>query len=445
MVAKPFVGALSYFPTPLEDELLYSAVARYHYAVGAARGTATKRRLFGTFSLPTALPGNLEHFAAQLPPGTIDVRQVIERHTNFPYFAPFLSTEYGRRTLVRMREQDGLAVKLGLGLVGSQIKDVRFLRQCRLCVLEQRNTGGQPYWRRIHQLPGVATCPIHDEPLIDRCPQCGPFDHRHAALILPEERCRQCGHAYTAPPPTADAALGIAQAKFATLSREALLANLPTPPPRVRPAVYADAFAALGIKSKKSTLSGEISARVRAHWGAAFLKHLGLEDGPTFALPRGLLHEIEATTHPVFHLLVIGMLFGTIGLWAAKLGSNNVPADSPSASPQASASDLSSLLRAHRQDIAFLAAARGVTVWALGAEAWKQGIALGRLFGHRDPQREMLMTSGLASAAPIPEIAAVAAVSVETVYRRLKASSELQAERAKAVAHLRLDPHKPVV
>lgn len=51
------MSQFSYFPMPYDDELVYSWVARYHVGVGNADAMATRKRLFGTLTLSTTLPG----------------------------------------------------------------------------------------------------------------------------------------------------------------------------------------------------------------------------------------------------------------------------------------------------------------------------------------------------------------------------------------------------
>lgn len=422
-------AALSYFPAPLDDELIYSTVARYHYSVGNAGGTQTKQRLFGTFSIPTVLPGYLDAFVAGLPAGCLTAPYVIERHTLFPYFAPFLSRACADRTLARMRDSDGLAVKLGLGLVGSRIKDVRYLRLCLDCLAHQRAAGGPLYWQRVHQLPGVDICPIHGSRLVDRCVACGPFDHRLAALKLPQQPC-VCGGELRAPDMYTDGGLVQALTKFAHFSADLLRTQLPVLPPRARTGAYANALTAIGLKVKKGALAGEIADCVRAYWGDAFLAHLGLETKP-FAMPRHLIHEVEATIHPVLHLLLIGVLFGDIATFAARLGVDGAAGVQQQGHAD---SELIQVLKASDYDVVAAAAAIGMSVWALATAARVEGIAVGRYFAHRDPRREMLMMEGIRAGAPIPEIAGVTGVSVETVYRRLKASPAAYVDRARALA-----------
>jgi len=191
---------------------------------------------------------------------------------------------------------------------------------------------------------------------------------------------------------------------------------------------------AQSIKSKKSALSGVIAVRVRDHWGDEFLQQLDLKTKPQFVMPRNMFHDTEATVHPALHLLLIGFLFGSVESFAARLGSGIAPAGPAVHTPLLTMTPGTlALLKANDYDVVAAATVTGMSVWALAKEAWANGIVVGRFFGQRDPRRELLMSSGLQEGAPIPEIAAVAAVSVETVYRRLKVSPKVEGERSNAL------------
>jgi hypothetical protein len=48
-----------------------------------------------------------------------------------------------------------------LGLVAGHIQMFTYLRFCPSCVQEDREKFGECYWHRLHQVPGVEVCPIH--------------------------------------------------------------------------------------------------------------------------------------------------------------------------------------------------------------------------------------------------------------------------------------------
>jgi hypothetical protein len=60
-----------------------------------------------------------------------------------------------------MKGEDGGGSIYGrIGILTSYIR-VEFLRFCPLCIEEDRKRFGEPYWHRLHQIPGVEVCPTH--------------------------------------------------------------------------------------------------------------------------------------------------------------------------------------------------------------------------------------------------------------------------------------------
>lgn len=428
------MSGVAYFPAFAPDELIYSTVGRYQRSA-ATEGLDTKRQFFGTPTLSTALPGHLARFVSQLPAGSPDIDALIERHTIFPYFSPFLSRECWNRTRARMRDEDAGAVKLGLGVIGSRIKDVRWLRLCLACVEEQCNDGREPYWSRKHQLPGVWLCPRHDRPLVDRCQQCGPFHHRSADFALPGLCCPKCGTPLVEPsPPRASPRFRAASLRFAEASTQLLDANLPPMPRRVLDAAYQHAMDARSFPAQQRR--AKLGAQVRARWEDEFLGYLVNAPTEQFELPRVMFHEIEATTHPAIHLLVIETLFASFDAFANALAR-------PAAAIAAGAiEDPVALLQACQFDVVEAAKASGVDLWQFAQLLYAQGVAVGRYYGHKDARRRAVIAAGLRAAAPIPDIAKVAAVSVETVYRKLKADKAVGRQRERVVHRDDLDERR---
>jgi hypothetical protein len=86
---------------------------------------------------------------------------LIDNNTHFPYFAPFVPTE--RLVVLRkeMRNGDANYIPTRLGINSSKLKPPKLLRFCLVCVSDDRKKDRETYWRRVHQLTGVDTCPDH--------------------------------------------------------------------------------------------------------------------------------------------------------------------------------------------------------------------------------------------------------------------------------------------
>jgi hypothetical protein len=84
----------------------------------------------------------------------------------FPLCAPFLPSAKSEALLRRMSggSSDNLYA-LGRGL--RNLPECKFLRYCPQCVENDILAYGDTFWRTLHQVPGVCTCPIHREVLMN--------------------------------------------------------------------------------------------------------------------------------------------------------------------------------------------------------------------------------------------------------------------------------------
>jgi hypothetical protein len=159
---------LAFFPDGHDDELLYSILARYHLMTG---NTSSKRTLINLFGIDTIyavidLPSHIRRLCCQLPENeSLQPEFIIEKHTLFPYYAPFLPEDRVKTCFESMTGDDGPAVHFQAGIMGSGIPSPLYLRYCPLCLVEEEERLGQAYWHRLHQVSGVMVCEIHKIPL----------------------------------------------------------------------------------------------------------------------------------------------------------------------------------------------------------------------------------------------------------------------------------------
>ena len=160
---------LHFFPTSFPDETLYSRMARYHRLSGHKCDRTSLLELIGrhthviTSGLPSSLATLISNMPAEEEPPT--VADVVESNTIFPCFRAFMPEDRRAKLLAAMSGESAAGLKMYLGLVASRLGAKNHLRLCRSCVAADEATTGQPYWHRVHQLPGVWICPNHDEPL----------------------------------------------------------------------------------------------------------------------------------------------------------------------------------------------------------------------------------------------------------------------------------------
>ncbi|MBW4419895.1 MAG: TnsD family transposase [Myxacorys californica WJT36-NPBG1] len=161
---------LSFFPKPYPDELLYSILARYHLRSGHTSPKLAMQELFDSRNvIATAdLPCNLESLAAKLELiSQMTVEKLIQNHTLYPFYAPFLPQDRSQQILEAMRSEKGGGIHNQVGIRASSIRVPKYFRFCPMCSSDDQAKYGELYWHRIHQAPGALVCPHHAEVLQD--------------------------------------------------------------------------------------------------------------------------------------------------------------------------------------------------------------------------------------------------------------------------------------
>ncbi|MBD1842458.1 TniQ family protein [Cyanobacteria bacterium FACHB-63] len=158
------------FPDPYPDELLYSVCARFHDRVQYPNKKNIMRELFGdeTAIATVGLPSNLKALVSALPPGSLyTVQRLINHHTLYPFYAPFLDPRQARQLWSDMEGARGSSIYMRSGVMPSTVQSMEWMRFCPLCAQQNKEQFGEYYWHRLHQLPGVEICPNHNVRLLD--------------------------------------------------------------------------------------------------------------------------------------------------------------------------------------------------------------------------------------------------------------------------------------
>lgn len=159
---------LHFFPASFLDETLYSRMARYHRLSGRRDDRDSLRELIGghTHVISSELPSLLASFVARLPTeANYSVEKIIRDNTPFGYFTAFMHTDRSAIVKAAMAGTSVSGLKMFLGLTASRLGGKNYLRYCPRCNELDLATHGQAYWHRVHQLPGVWICPVHEVPL----------------------------------------------------------------------------------------------------------------------------------------------------------------------------------------------------------------------------------------------------------------------------------------
>lgn len=169
---------LACFPEPYPDEVFYSICARYGARMHYTSGRGVVRDLFGPVAASAVvdLPSHLDRLAANLTSiSHLSANDYIEQHTLFPYYEAFQTEKCISQLRDDMRGDKGGSMHVRAGLAATRVTQPRWLRFCPLCVKQDRESYGEVFWRRSHQLPGILVCPIHGCDLEDSSAQIRPM------------------------------------------------------------------------------------------------------------------------------------------------------------------------------------------------------------------------------------------------------------------------------
>ena len=157
-----------YLPEIYPDELVYSWLARYYIKTGYIRYSFVAEELFQRKTTRPDIEFVNQYTTSVLQAMTekIPMREVIEKHTMFPYYGRFVPKERRNQAFTAMVQTKGNYHNL-LPMPKRKKNAERFLRYCPICVENDRSQYGEAYWHRIHQLQGVAICSVHRCYLLD--------------------------------------------------------------------------------------------------------------------------------------------------------------------------------------------------------------------------------------------------------------------------------------
>jgi hypothetical protein len=181
------VKVMIFFPNLYKDELLFSVLARSYQYSGDENKKHFIYDLFdsSTTCASTIFPANIEKLCENLPfPNAYSSNYFINNHTLLPYYSPFMTNDRENKLRLIMKKEDGTKIFMNSGRAASTVKNEKKLKYCLLCVDEERETKGESYWHRTHQIEGVKVCPIHKTWLIESSTPFTERKHKHEFISL---------------------------------------------------------------------------------------------------------------------------------------------------------------------------------------------------------------------------------------------------------------------
>jgi hypothetical protein len=153
---------LPFFTDPYPDELIYSAISRYHFYNGNINFVETLEELFQSRTVvPSIEFGSYFSTLVQNLGSNYSVESLLAQNTIYPYFSPFITIERQKKVFEDVRT-NGQGIHGRLGISGGKISRKQGLYYCSKCANNDINTYGEPYVHREHQLQGIDYCPHHE-------------------------------------------------------------------------------------------------------------------------------------------------------------------------------------------------------------------------------------------------------------------------------------------
>lgn len=153
---------LTFFTDPYKYELIYGTIGRYHYYIGNIDYKDTLREIFGSESvIPSiGLCSYLDMLSSNLG-GKYTSDYIINNHTIFPFYAPFMPETRREELICDMKYKDGKGLYTKIGMMAGSVCKKDGIYYCPFCAENEIKNYGEAYIHREHQVQGVLLCPIH--------------------------------------------------------------------------------------------------------------------------------------------------------------------------------------------------------------------------------------------------------------------------------------------
>lgn len=152
---------IAYMPTIYPDELVYSWFCRYYVHSGCFSHKEALQELYCKKSdyLSKEFIGNLNNVAREQISEIYSLDRLILDHTMYPQYARFIPLAEKKEALYRLVHEPCDVHHLFCVLPRN--KGEQYLKFCPMCVNDDRETYGETYWHRKHQIRNMSICTKH--------------------------------------------------------------------------------------------------------------------------------------------------------------------------------------------------------------------------------------------------------------------------------------------
>lgn len=158
------MATLPFFPQLYQNELLYSALARYKVRCGVVSDKLLLADVFDKQTIvasPEMLNGIGQACNNIQPSIACSPKEIVRNHTLFPVYTAFSEMSIKNKIMAQMIGNSANTYTTSTGIATCTLKPFNIFRYCPVCVAEQIDQFGEAFWDRRWFGFYTFCCPVH--------------------------------------------------------------------------------------------------------------------------------------------------------------------------------------------------------------------------------------------------------------------------------------------
>ncbi|MBW9150995.1 TnsD family Tn7-like transposition protein [Clostridium estertheticum] len=312
---------IHFFTDPYKDELIYSAISRYHFYTGNIDFKDTIEECFGKRTIISSLEiGSPIDVLAKNIGGSYTSDSLVKKHTIFPYYIPFLPMKRREEIIKEIKYGDCSGIYHKIGIIAGSVCRREGIYYCPICATNEIQMKGEAYIHREHQLQGIYLCVHHGELLrkyktiktdVSRL----EFIRFEKNLLDLSNKPKDIKH-YEKMLKLSSDAYYLLEKDLMSIDRKIVLKK------------YKSILCEKGLTTSGNRIKQrELYDEFINFYGLEFLKIMGsnIDKDDEYNWLRVITRNSKRTVHPVRHLLMINFLSGNINEFFSDIKRNYKP------------------------------------------------------------------------------------------------------------------------
>ena len=312
---------IHFFTDPYKDELIYSAISRYHFYNGNIDFKDTLEECFAKRTIISSLEiGSPIDVLVKNIGGNYTSEYLIKKHTIFPYYIPFLPTKRREETIKEIKYGDCSGIYHKIGIIAGGVCSREGIYYCPICAQNEIQIKGEAYIHREHQLQGIYLCAHHGKLL--RKYKIIKTDVSRLEFIRFENELFDLGNE---PEDTKnyEKMIKLARDAYYLLENDLMSIDKKTILKKYKNLLWEKGLTTSSNRIKQREFYDEFIN----FYGLDFLKVMdsSIDNDDEYNWLRVITRDLKRTVHPVRHLLLINFLSGNIAEFFNSIKNNYNP------------------------------------------------------------------------------------------------------------------------